>query len=64
MNAINTKYTETEENWIKTISIENVDFIDTNLLTSAIWNAYKLISWNRKLKNAWMRICMEEHGKK
>lgn len=47
-DIISTKYTETEDNWLKTISTDGVSFIGTNLLTSAIWNAYKVIKWEKE----------------
>jgi hypothetical protein len=47
-NTLTTKYTESESNWVKTISIDNVDFIGTDLLTSAIWNAKDFLDWKRK----------------
>ena len=48
MNSINTQYTEIEENWIRTISIYDIDFVDTDLLTSAIWDAKDFLIWKIK----------------
>ncbi|MDP2090151.1 MAG: hypothetical protein Q8K30_01010 [Candidatus Gracilibacteria bacterium] len=48
MNNISDKYTETENNGIKTISFGGIDFIGTDLLTSTIGNVYDLLNGNRK----------------
>lgn len=45
MNILANKYTESESNWVKTISIDGVDFIGTDLLTCAIWNAKDFLDW-------------------
>jgi len=49
-NIINNKYIENEENWVKSISIDDTIFKGTNLLTSAIWNAYKIIKWEKEVE--------------
>lgn len=58
MNILANKYSESEKDWIKTISIDNVDFIGTDLLTSAIWDAKDFLDWKlecEKFEFDWKR---------
>lgn len=48
MNLMQEKYTESTENWIRTITVSWIDFIDTKLVTSAIWNIERFLKWKRE----------------